>query len=85
MLPYSCHVSGELVWVGRTHPYVTVPAGGAARLRLAAAVARPGLYDLGSVGVACRRVGGADSELTEQTARVESAVLVRDVTDVGGP
>ena len=80
-LPYSSHISSELVWVGRTHPHVTVPAGGAARLPLAAAVTRPGLYDLGSVGVACRRAGADAAELTEQSARTESAVVVRRATD----
>ncbi|XP_037084981.1 trafficking protein particle complex subunit 8-like [Pollicipes pollicipes] len=79
-LPYSSHVSAELTWVGRTHPHMTVAAGGSARLSLAAAVTRPGLYDLGAVGVACRPADDADAQLTEQTARVESAVVVRGVT-----
>ena len=60
---------------------MTVPAGGSARLPLAAAVTRPGLYDLGSVGVACRRAGADAADLTEQSARAESAVVVRRLVD----
>ncbi|KAF0297930.1 Trafficking protein particle complex subunit 8 [Amphibalanus amphitrite] len=80
-LPYSSHISSDLVWVGRTHPHVTVPAGGSARLPLAAAVTRPGLYDLGSVGVACRRAGADATDLTEQSAHTESAVVVRRLVE----
>ncbi|XP_043229133.1 trafficking protein particle complex subunit 8-like isoform X2 [Amphibalanus amphitrite] len=80
-LPYSSHISSDLVWVGRTHPHVTVAAGGSARLPLAAAVTRPGLYDLGSVGVACRRAGAEATDLTEQSAHTESAVVVRRLVE----
>ena len=62
---------------------MTVPAGGSTRLPLAAAVTRPGLYDLGSVGVACRRAGADSAELTEQSARAESAVIVRGLVGSG--